>query len=71
VRGSGAQSLRRQADEAYADLYPILTEKREAGLKPSPTTSTAKAMVTRRGKPWNPMQVKLVLDRAARVLALA
>ena len=69
----GAQSLRRQADEAYADLYPILNEKREAGLSLQAIANylNGEGYVTRRGKPWNPMQVKLVLDRAARVLALA
>jgi len=65
----GAQSLRKQADEAYADLYAVLIAKREAGLTLQTIADdlNAEGYVTRRGKPWNKVQVKLVLDRAARL----
>src|SRR5262249_55182560 len=64
-----AQARQRKADEAYADLYPVLVEKRQAGqsLQQIADSLNAEGYTTRRGKPWNKMQVKLVLDRAARI----
>ena len=68
-RKLGVESLKQQADEAYADLYPVLTAKRASGrtLQSIADDLNGEGYVTRRGKPWNPMQVKLVLDRAKRL----
>lgn len=65
----GARSGKEKADAAYADLYPILQAKRDEGLSLGKIADylNSEGYVTRRGKPWNPMQVKLVLDRAARL----
>jgi DNA invertase Pin-like site-specific DNA recombinase len=65
----GAEMTRLEADAAYADLYPVLTAKRESGMTLQAITDhlNGEGYVTRRGKPWNRMQVKLVLDRAARL----
>lgn len=68
-RKLAVESLKKQADEAYADLYPILTERRQAGMSLQDIADylNGEGYVTRRGKPWNKVQVKLVLDRAARL----
>lgn len=68
-RKAGVASLKANADKAYADLYPLLTEKREAGLSLQQIADdlNAEGYVTRRGKPWNKMQVSLVLERAERL----
>jgi len=70
-RQLAVQTLKQKADEAYADLYPTLTAKRQEGLSLQAIAGylNAEGYVTRRGKPWNAMQVKLVLDRAARLQA--
>lgn len=62
-----AEARKRKADEYYADLYPFLTELRGQGLSLQAIADrlTADGYTTRRGRPWNPVQVKLVLDRAA------
>jgi DNA invertase Pin-like site-specific DNA recombinase len=66
-RKLAVESLKRQANEAYADLYPVLTAKREAGMSLQAIADdlNAEGYVTRRGRPWNRMQVMLVLQRAA------
>jgi len=68
-RKIGVASIKEKANEAYADLYPILAEKRAAGmtLQAIADDLNAEGYVTRRGKTWTPMQVKLVLDRWARI----
>jgi DNA invertase Pin-like site-specific DNA recombinase len=68
-RALAVKAIKEKADAAYADLYPLLTEKKEAGLtlRAIADDLNREGYVTRRGKPWNPMQVKLVLDRAARL----
>jgi len=70
-RALGVKSIKEKADEAYSDLYPVLTAKRAAGLSLQAIANdlNGEGYVTRRGKPWNPMQVKNVLDRAARLEA--
>lgn len=65
------QALKDKADQAYADLYPVLTAKREEGLSLQAIADhlNSEGYVTRRGRPWNPMQVRAVLARGARLQA--
>lgn len=62
-----ADARRRIADEAYSDLYPIVTELRASGmsLRAIAESLNAEGYQTRRNKPWNAMQVRAVLNRAA------
>ena len=55
------------ADAAYADLYPLVTELRGMGLSLREIVGilNVEGHTTRRGKPWNTMQVRRVLLRAA------
>lgn len=61
-----AESHRRAADESYSDLYPIVNELRGKGhsLQAIAVELNNQGHTTRRGKPWNPMQVSRVLKRA-------
>jgi DNA invertase Pin-like site-specific DNA recombinase len=54
------------ANEAYADLAPMMLEWREQGqtLTQIADTLNAQGHTTRRGKAWNAVQVMRVLDRA-------
>ena len=54
------------ATEAYADLLPSVRELRGSGLSLQAIADklNADGHTTRRGKPWNPVQVARVLDRA-------
>ena len=65
VRAS-VESRARAAVDAYADLLPMMKELRADGLSLRAIAErlTADGFTTRRGLPWNCMQVKLVLDRA-------
>jgi DNA invertase Pin-like site-specific DNA recombinase len=58
--------LAKAAAEAYADLLPILTELRDKGLSLQAIADelNGQGHTTRRGKPWNPVQVYRVLERA-------
>jgi Recombinase len=58
--------LTTRATEAYADLAPIMTAWRAEGLTLEGIAGrlNAKGHTTRRGKPWNPVQVSRVLTRA-------
>jgi DNA invertase Pin-like site-specific DNA recombinase len=53
------------ADEAYVDLLPILKKMKADGLsfRDMAAKLNAGGHKTRRGKPWNPMQVSRVLAR--------
>ena len=69
LKGAQAAAVARKAraDAAYTDLVPIIAELREAG---QPLRAIAEELnrlghTTRRGKPWNPVQVARVLERAA------
>jgi len=69
-RKKGAQrageAVARIAKEAYADLLPTIKSMRSDG-KPLQTiadTLNSQGHTTRRGKPWNPVQVARVLERA-------
>ena len=57
---------RAMAVESYADLLPVMGELREAGLTLQAIADrlNTDGHETRRKKPWNPTQVKRVLDRA-------
>ena len=63
-RASLARS--RYAAEAYADLAPMMTAMRSEGLSLAAIVDklNADGHTTRRGKPWNPVQVARVLKRA-------
>src|SRR5438094_10645455 len=53
------------AKEAYADLQPLLAELRAKGMALQAIASelNAQGHTTRRGKPWNPVQVMRVLGK--------
>jgi DNA invertase Pin-like site-specific DNA recombinase len=57
---------RARADEAYADLAPIVAELRAAGLSLRQIANRLNqdGHTTRSGKPWNATQVARVLERA-------
>ena len=64
ARAAG-EAARRDADEAYTDLYPIMSALRAEGLS---LRAIAKHLndegyETRRGRPWNHVQVRAVLNR--------
>lgn len=56
----------RAADEAYADLVPSMVAMRGEGLTLAGIAGrlTADGHTTRRGRPWNAVQVARVLERA-------
>ena len=59
------QAVAKAAAEAYADLLPAMNEWRTSGqtLKEIAERLNAEGHTTRRGKPWNPVQVARVLER--------
>jgi DNA invertase Pin-like site-specific DNA recombinase len=65
-RERSAESRARMAEEAYADLLPSILEMREKGatLRTIADELNTQGHTTRRGKPWNQMQVSRVLERA-------
>lgn len=69
-RGAIAASTARAelADEAYADLLPVVSGLKAEGLSLRAIAErlNADGHTTRRGKSWNPMQVGRVLERAER-----
>lgn len=58
-------AVAKAAAEAYADLLPVLAELRNKGLSLQAIADALNGQghTTRRGKPWNPVQVSRVLDR--------
>ena len=70
ARRKGAQrageAVAKNAIEAYADLWPGMAEMRANGktLADIAEKLNAEGQTTRRGKPWNPVQVSRVLERA-------
>jgi DNA invertase Pin-like site-specific DNA recombinase len=60
-----AKTLRETADAAYSDLAPVLTELRGRGLSLQAIANelTSQGHTTRRGMPWNAVQVSRVLAR--------
>jgi DNA invertase Pin-like site-specific DNA recombinase len=67
-RGAKAagEAVSRLANEAYADLLPTMLEWRQAGLSQQAIADklNEQGHTTRRGKPWNQVQVLRVLQRA-------
>ncbi len=63
-----AEARQRAAQEAYTDIYPVVSKLHDKGLSLRNIASELNEMghVTRRGKPWNPVQVNVVLQRAKR-----
>lgn len=64
---AAGEAHRRAADESYGDLYPVIKGLRGKGqsLQAIADDLNDQGHTTRRGKPWNPMQVSRVLKRAA------
>ncbi len=63
-----AVEVRREAaQEAYTDIYPAIAQMHSDGLSLRKIAGRLNDMghVTRRGKPWNPVQVSVVLNRGA------
>jgi hypothetical protein len=60
-----AEVRTKDTDEAYRDLVPLMRELRDAGksLQVIADELNAQGYETRRGRPWNPMQVGRVLKR--------
>jgi hypothetical protein len=56
------------ADEAYADLLPTLANLKAEGLSLRQIAErlNVEGQKTRRGRPWNPMQIRRVLERTGR-----
>ncbi len=65
-RQQASQALKTLADEAYADLGVMMTELRDAGhsLRQIANRLNKEGHTTRRGRPWNQVQVKRVLERS-------
>jgi DNA invertase Pin-like site-specific DNA recombinase len=67
-RGSqrAGEAVSRAANEAYADLLPVVRGLKDDGLTLQAIAErlTADGHTTRRGKPWNKVQVARVLERA-------
>jgi DNA invertase Pin-like site-specific DNA recombinase len=63
-----AEVAKANADVAYDDLRPLVEGWRADGLSLRAIADrlNEQGHVTRRRKPWNPMQVARILDRAAR-----
>ena len=66
IKGAAATAHRVAADEAYADLLPTIQQLRTDGqtLQQIADTLNGEGHTTRRGKPWNNVQVMRVLGRA-------
>jgi DNA invertase Pin-like site-specific DNA recombinase len=64
-RNFGARRVRELAQEAYADLFPVMKELRDAGtsLRAVARSLNAQGHTTRRGFPWTSVQVGRVLAR--------
>lgn len=67
ARRAGA-AVAKAAAEAYADLRPIMAELREKGLTLHAIAERLnfEGHTTRRGRPWNPVQVARVLEMEPR-----
>jgi DNA invertase Pin-like site-specific DNA recombinase len=61
---AAAKAHREAASEAYTDLRPAMAEWRENGLTLAAIADrlNSEGHTTRRGRPWNPVQVARVLD---------
>jgi hypothetical protein len=66
ARKAAAKAHHAAVQEEYADLLPTMKQLREDGLSLQAIADqlNEQGHVTRRGKPWNRMQVSRVLERA-------
>ena len=66
-RAMGAQRVRELAVEAYSDVAEMIANLRSEGqsLRAIAEAMNREGQTTRTGKPWNPVQISRVLDRAA------
>lgn len=66
-QAAGTKAVKEMAREAYRDLVPLMQKLREEGLslKAVAQQLNIQGHTTRGDKPWNAVQVKRVLDRAA------
>lgn len=66
ARESSGKAISTNAREAYADLAPMMMQWRTEGqtLQQIGDRLNSEGHTTRRGKPWNPVQVARVLERA-------
>jgi DNA invertase Pin-like site-specific DNA recombinase len=66
ARAEASKVISARAVEAYADLRPLMEELRVGGatLQAIADKLNADGHTTRRGRPWMPMQVGRVLERA-------
>jgi DNA invertase Pin-like site-specific DNA recombinase len=72
-RQQSAAARAKAAVEAYADLTPTMSQWRTEGLTLQAIAQrlNAEGHTTRRGRPWNQVQVGRVLERAAGVATKA
>jgi DNA invertase Pin-like site-specific DNA recombinase len=65
-RQAAVKAIREKATAAYADLSPMIRELRGEGLSLQAIANllNTEGHTTRRGMPWNPVQVGRVLERA-------
>jgi hypothetical protein len=65
ARTQSVQVITQKAREAYADLLPIMARMKaqRLSLRDIAEKLNAKGHTTRRGRPWNPVQVARVLKR--------
>lgn len=66
ARSASRKAIAEKATEAYTDLLPIIIEEKGKGLSLRAIAEklNADGHTTRRGRPWNPVQVSRVLERA-------
>lgn len=66
ARAVAAVARTERAVQAYVDLCPMMIEMRAKGMTLAEIAErlSAEGHTTRRGKPWNPVQVGRVLERA-------
>jgi len=68
ARKAAAETVRRDAQEAYSDLFPLVKSMHGDGqtLQAIADKLNEQGHLTRRGKPWGAVQVMRVLKRAER-----
>ena len=66
ARESAARAVSKAAQDAYADLFPLVKQLRTEGksFQAIADELNRQGHTTRRGSAWNPMQVRRVLKRA-------
>jgi DNA invertase Pin-like site-specific DNA recombinase len=64
-RQAASRAIRAKAKAAYEDLAPMIVELKAAGrsLRDIAGVLNGEGHTTRRGMPWNPMQVSRILER--------